>query len=67
MKEDEKSAYDVSMQEIGYIGLGDARVKDLMLDWSQRDNIWLKRTATEHQLSLIGKTDTELLGQILVK
>ena len=42
------------------------RVKDLMLEWSKDDNIWIKRTAIEHQLNLKDKTDYELLEKIIV-
>ncbi len=51
---------------IGDIGLRDARVKELMIDWSKNENIWLKRTAIEHQLGLKDKTDTKLLEQIII-
>ena len=44
----------------------DTRVKDLMIDWSKDENIWLKRTAIEHQLGLKDKTDTKLLEQIII-
>ena len=51
---------------IGYVGLQDIRVKDLMLEWSKSDNIWIKRTAIDHQLCLKDKTDKELLEKIIV-
>ena len=51
---------------IGDIGLRDSRVKDLMIDWSKSENIWLKRTAIEHQLGLKDKTDTKLLERVIV-
>ena len=57
---------DFLCKVIGDIGLRDTRVKDLMPDWSKNENIWLKRTAIEHQLGLKDKTDTELLEQIIV-
>ena len=57
---------DFLCKVIGDIGLRDARVKGLMLDWSQHENIWLKRAAIEHQLSSKEETDTELLAQIIV-
>ncbi|MCM1212273.1 MAG: DNA alkylation repair protein [Blautia sp.] len=57
---------DFLCKVIGFIGLKDKRVKDLMLDWSISDNIWIKRTAIEHQLCLKEKTDTKLLEQIIV-
>ena len=46
---------------IGDIGLRDNRVSELMLKWSQSDNIWLKRTAIQHQLAYKEKTNAELL------
>ncbi len=51
---------------IGDVALRDARVKDIMLLWSQDENIWLKRTAIEHQFNLKEKTDTVLLCQVLI-
>jgi 3-methyladenine DNA glycosylase AlkD len=57
---------DFLCKVIGDVGLRDARVKSLMLDWSKDENIWIKRAAIEHQLSSKEKTDAELLGQIIV-
>ena len=57
---------DFLRRVIGDVGLRDARVKDLMIDWSREENIWLRRTAIEHQLVLKDRTDTELLEQIIV-
>ena len=57
---------DFLCKVIGDIGLRDARVKDLMIDWSNDENIWLKRTAIEHQLGLKDKTDTGLLELVIV-
>ena len=51
---------------IGDVGLRDIRVKDLMINWSKAENIWLKRTAIEHQLGLKEETDTELLKKIVI-
>lgn len=51
---------------IGDVSLRDEKVKDLMLKWSRDDNIWLRRTAIEHQLGLKDKTDTNLLELIIV-
>ena len=52
---------DFLCKVIGDIELRDLRVKDLMLEWSKDDNVWIKRTAIEHQLNLKEKTDYELL------
>lgn len=38
----------------------------VMLEWSQDDNIWLRRVAILHQLMFKEKTDTVLLEKILV-
>ncbi len=57
---------DFLCKVIGDIGLRNSRVKDLMIDWSKNENIWLKRTAIEHQLGLKEKTDKELLEQVIV-
>ena len=57
---------DFLCKVIGDIGLRDPRVKELMIDWSKDDNIWLKRTAIEHQLGLKEKTDAALLEQVIV-
>ncbi len=37
-----------------------------MKKWSTSDNIWIRRTAIQHQLSLKDKTDKELLEIIIV-
>ena len=57
---------DFLCKVIGDIGLRDVKVKELMLKWSKDNNIWIKRTAIEHQLNLKDKTDPKLLEEILV-
>ncbi len=57
---------DFLAKVIGNISTNDDRVKQLMKDWSLQDNIWLRRTAILHQLSLKDKTDSELLELIIV-
>ena len=57
---------DFLCKVIGDVELRDSRVKNLMLEWSKDDNIWIKWTAIEHQLNLKDKTDYELLEKILV-
>ncbi|MBQ3546345.1 MAG: DNA alkylation repair protein [Lachnospiraceae bacterium] len=57
---------DFLCKVIGDIGLRDIRVKELMLEWSLNDNIWIKRTSIQHQLAYKGKTDTELLSEIII-
>ena len=56
---------DFLCKVIGNVELRDSRVKDLMLEWSNDQNIWIKRTAIEHQLGLKEKTDKELLEKII--
>ena len=57
---------DFLCKVIGDVELRDSRVKELMLEWSKNDNIWIKRTAIEHQLNLKDKTDYELLEKIII-
>ena len=57
---------DFLCKVIGDVELRDSRVKNLMLEWSKDDNIWIKRTAIEHQLNLKDKTDYGLLEKIIV-
>ena len=57
---------DFLCKVIGDVEIRDSRVKDLMIKWSKNENIWIKRTAIEHQLCLKEKTDTRLLEQIIV-
>ncbi|MDE7153293.1 MAG: DNA alkylation repair protein [Muribaculaceae bacterium] len=51
---------------IGYIGLTDPRVSELMLKWSVDPDFWVRRVAIDHQLTLKTATDTDLLETILV-
>ncbi|MBD3949271.1 DNA alkylation repair protein [Tuanshanicoccus lijuaniae] len=51
---------------IGNIGLNDERVNDLMLEWSQDSNFWIRRIAIDHQLTRKEQTNTELLEQIII-
>ena len=57
---------DFLCKVIGDVELRDPRVKKLMLEWSNDENIWIKRSAIEHQLNLKDKTDCELLEKIIV-
>ena len=57
---------DFLCKVIGDIELRDSRVKDLMIEWSKDENIWIKRASIEHQLGLKEKTDCLLLEKIIV-
>ena len=57
---------DFLCKVIGDVELRDPKVKKLMLKWSNDENIWIKRSAIEHQLNLKDKTDSELLEKIIV-
>ncbi len=57
---------DFLCKVIGDVGTRDPRVRDLMIEWSNDENIWLKRTAIEHQLGLKDKTDVDLLETVIV-
>lgn len=56
---------DFLCKVIGDIGLRDKRVRRLMLEWSEDENIWLKRTAILHQITYKDKTDSEILKEII--
>lgn len=51
---------------VGDIALRYPEVNGIILEWSTDDNIWLRRTAIDHQLTRKDKTDTELLERILI-
>lgn len=51
---------------VGNIGLVDQRIDDLMLKWSTDEDFWVRRVAIDHQLHRKEKTNTELLGKILI-
>ena len=57
---------DFLCKVIGDVGTRDPRVKELMIEWSKDENIWLRRTAIEHQLGLKDKTDADLLETVIV-
>ena len=41
-------------------------VNDTLLKWSTDENIWLRRTAIDHQLARKSKTDADLLARIII-
>lgn len=57
---------DCLCKVIGKVSIKDDRVKTLMKEWSKNDNIWIKRTAIQHQLGFKDRTDTELLETIII-
>jgi len=50
---------------IGDIALRYPEVNAILLEWSLDPNKWLRRIAIDHQLQRKGKTDSELLAQII--
>lgn len=50
---------------VGRMTLQYPEVKEIMLEWSQADNFWLRRVAIDHQLLFKCKTDTVLLAKII--
>lgn len=56
---------DFLCKVIGDIGMRDERVADLMLEWSEDSNFWIRRAAILHQLVYKKKTNTELLSSII--
>ena len=51
---------------LGDIALRHPEVNAVLLEWSEDENFWLRRTAIDHQLGRKEKTDTELLEKIIV-
>jgi len=51
---------------VGDIAYRYPEVNDILLQWSTDGNIWLRRTAIDHQLTRKDKTNTALLERILV-
>ncbi|MGB4596295.1 MAG: DNA alkylation repair protein [Anaerolineaceae bacterium] len=51
---------------VGSIVQKNPELKALMINWSLDNNIWIRRTSIEHQLSFKTKTDTDLLEVILI-
>jgi 3-methyladenine DNA glycosylase AlkD len=51
---------------VGDIALSYPEVNDTLILWSTDDNIWLRRTAINHQLTRKGKTNTALLERIIL-
>lgn len=56
---------DSLIKPIGQLGLRDARINQLMLDWSTDDDFWIRRIAIEHQLLRKQQMNTQLLEKIL--
>lgn len=51
---------------IGSISYNDERLDDLMLKWSQSENLWKRRLAIDHQQARKEKTNSVLLEKIIV-
>ena len=56
---------DSLIKPIGDLGLRDARINELMLEWSTDSDFWVRRVAIEHQLLRKKKMNTDLLAQII--
>ena len=57
---------DLLVKVIGSLVLRIEGYDQIMLEWSKDSNIWLKRVAILHQLSLKEKVDKQILERILV-
>lgn len=57
---------DTIVHTVGAIVQKNTELKALMITWSMDENMWIRRTAIEHQLSFKNKLDTALLETILV-
>ena len=57
---------DSLIKPIGFLGINDQRIADLMLSWSRDNNFWVRQVAIEHQLLRKEKMNTDLLKQIIL-
>ena len=51
---------------VGDIAARFPEVNDILLKWSSDENIWLRRTAIDHQLTRKNETDVDLLARIII-
>lgn len=56
---------DSLVKIVGKLAHQSQDMKAQLLEWSQADNIWLRRTAIIHQLGMKAATDTDLLAQCI--
>lgn len=56
---------DALVKIVGHLAHQSDELKDQLLEWSQSDNLWLRRTAIIHQLGMKDATDTELLARCI--
>lgn len=64
----EKSWWDTVDSIVHLVGVlvrKHPELKRLMIVWSLDENLWVRRTAIEHQLAMKNETDTELMETIL--
>lgn len=58
---------DGMVKTVGHLVLTETSLEENLLEWSEADNIWLRRTAILHQLGRKEVTNTTLLAKILDK
>lgn len=56
---------DSLVKTVAHLAHQSEELKAQLLEWSQADNIWLRRTAIIHQLGMKDATDTDLLAQCI--
>lgn len=56
---------DALVKRVGYLQTQNPELKETLIQWSVSDNMWLRRTAIIHQLSMKEATDTQLLTQTI--
>lgn len=57
---------DALVKRVGYLAKQYPELKAILLEWSESDNIWLKRTSIISQLNMKEETDTDLLKQAII-
>lgn len=57
---------DFLCKVIGKLSESDSKVDEMMLEWANDENTWIRRTAIEYQLGKKEKTNTDNLEKILM-
>lgn len=57
---------DALVKRVGYLQTQYPELKETIIEWSVSDNLWLRRVAIIHQLSMKEATDTQLLTRTIM-
>ena len=57
---------DALVKRVGYLQTQYPELKETIIEWSVSDDLWLRRVAIIHQLSMKEATDTQLLTRMIM-